>query len=900
MTAPLDSPGFPNDQATDFVREFQTTVAPRYENRAKLETSPPLFLLRVPQASYQSGVNRVVAALAGALSQRVPYAQLPAGTRDDAGSARAAPDSTLLSVDAGRQLFRSAPENMTPDRFPQFNVMCGLVEYVRSNPGKWAATTDDMEAALRKDAGERRAQRGGLLAFTRMQGPADGGGIASFLTKLSWLSFVQLLPRRVWANRISRTVVRSWLGAERVAQGSKNLFRVMDQVAAVRSVQLVDDPADEEALQEFDWLVLRALLEDLRRPAIGRILPGRRRRTCRPVLLVRIPPAGEPGARAAERFLRSLYRAQGTVKPPGPLVIAVGVPSDTLLADLGNPSESTFPDASVRLAENASAGEPPVLVTILEGALAARGVPVPPVNLRTFRFSRYVPTSIASGVTVLALLALGLTLPPVFAAARHCLGGTGSVAESAPAQPIQVDTVGWYQAAVRTIAQQNKRVAQYAGQGRTVRTVVAFVSAPPKTDAETRFDGTIPELRGIAMWQERLNKEAAADDSLIPLRVDVRQAGVAFRDAESEARKLVAEMAHEKSVPARERVVGVLAFAQSRNETRAALRVLGEAGIPTIGTTATADEMLSGPATRTYWPSTPLNSREAGIEADFAYTENIVTEPGAEDVCTPARHAIVIESSVDLYSHSLAGQFVNAFKGTHEVFDFNQEGDFGPAPLSGAVSQPDAGQLARALCDALKNKPDSVVYWSARAKDFTALINSMDAAGTCTARDLTVLGGNELTNVAQTGAFAKKDWLRLYYSAHRLPADAPGASERTRQFVAEYDAYVEATTEGTDPWRQDGHSAVSYDAFHVLSQAVREAGLHDPDIDRKSVLLVLGSGIAFDGATGYVSYDGANAPPHDKTLVLLRQSGNLPEAVLACGAYRQDESSEAQGPPCTA
>jgi ABC-type branched-subunit amino acid transport system substrate-binding protein len=198
----------------------------------------------------------------------------------------------------------------------------------------------------------------------------------------------------------------------------------------------------------------------------------------------------------------------------------------------------------------------------------------------------------------------------------------------------------------------------------------------------------------------------------------------------------------------------------------------------------------------------------------------------------------------------------------------------------------------------LADEPDSVVYWSARAKDFTALINSMDTAGTCTARDVTVLGGNELTNVAQTGAFANKDWLRLYYSAHRLPADDPDASDRTRQFVAQYDDYVKATTEGTDPWRQDGHSAVSYDAFHVLSQAVRQAGLRDPDIDRESVLLVLGNGIAFNGATGYVSYDGANAPPHDKTLVLLRQSGNHPEAVLACGAYRQDQSSEAQGPPC--
>ncbi|MFF8100932.1 ABC transporter substrate-binding protein [Streptomyces sp. NPDC016640] len=890
MTTPLGDPRFPNDQAIEFVREFRVTVAPAYENRAKLETSPPLFLLRVPRVSYRAGVDRVVAALAGALRQRVPFAHLPAGTGADA-------DARLLSVGAGAQLYRSMPQHMTPDRFPHFHVMCDLVEYIRAHPEEWA-TNANQATELRAHASEQRAHRGGPLAFTRMEGPALDG-LAGFLANLSWLSFVQLLPRWLWARRISRKVMRGWLGAEPVAQGSTSLFRVMDHVGAERSVQLMDDAAHEEALQEFDRLLLRALLEDLRRPGTGRFLPGRRRRTSRPVLFVEVPPEGEPGARAAERFLRSLRRAQASAGPPGPLVVAVGVPSAALLRELGDPAESTFPEASVRLADDAAGGAP-VLVAVSEAALAAGGVPVLPVGPRTFRFSRYVPTAIAVGAAALALITAGVLLPPVlFPPPRDCLGGTGSVAQSAPAEPIPVQTTAWYEAAVRTIDEQNARVAQHARHGRTVRTVVAFVSDPPRTDDETRFDGTIPELRGIAMWQKKLNLEAVANDSLIPLRVDVREAGVAFRDAESEARKLVAEVADEESVPASDRVVGVLGFAQSRDETQAALRVLGEAGIPSIGTTATADEMLTGPAARTYWPSTPFNSREARIEADFAHTKNIVAEPGSEDRCAPAEHAIVIESSADLYSHSLARRFVDEFDGTHQAFDFNQDGDFGSAPLSGAVSQPDADRLARALCDALEDEPDSVVYWSARSKDFTALINSMDTAGTCTARDVTVLGGNELTNVAQTGAFANKDWLRLYYSAHRLPDDHPDASDGTSEFVDEYDAYVRATTEGTDPWRQDGHSAVSYDAFHVLSEAVRKAGLADPEIDRKSVLLVLGAGIAFNGATGYVSYDGANAPPHDKTLVLLRQSGKHPEAVLACGAYSRHQSSEAQGPPCT-
>src|SRR5688572_18106041 len=95
--AGLHGPTFPDDQAVEFVREFRAAVAPRYENRAKLGTSPPLFLLRVPQASYRSRVDRVVAALTGALRQHVPFAHLTAETCADSGAVWARPDSSLFS-----------------------------------------------------------------------------------------------------------------------------------------------------------------------------------------------------------------------------------------------------------------------------------------------------------------------------------------------------------------------------------------------------------------------------------------------------------------------------------------------------------------------------------------------------------------------------------------------------------------------------------------------------------------------------------------------------------------------------------------------------------------------------------------------------------------------------------
>ncbi|MEV6589752.1 ABC transporter substrate-binding protein [Streptomyces acidicola] len=887
-STPSASPpdGFPDDRASDFVRDFRTTVAPEYGSRAGLETSPPLFILRLPEAAYPTGVDRVVKALIDALHQngrRVPYAHLPAGE-----------DSELLSVSAGVQLRGGTPDHMTPDRYPNFLVMRDLVTYVRASPTAWA---DDSQARqLRTYAAEQRARRGGVLAFTRMEGP-QLDGIAGFLAGLSWLSFVQRLPRWLWARWTSRRVMRRWLGAEQVGAGSKKLFRVMDDMGAVRRTQLMNDPDHPEALQEFDWLVLRALLEDVSRPAVGRFLPGRRRRTARPVVIVEVPPPGVRGARAAERFLLSLRRAHVTAQPPGPLVVAVGRPSDDLLGELGSPASITLPEASLKLT---SRGGRPVLVTFSEAALAEPGLHIPLVTPRTFRFSRRVPTSIASGVTALALVAAGVLWQQFATQDFTCVGGTDSVAVAAPGAPIRVDAARWYQAATEAIDAQNKRARKYADEGRTVRTVVVYVSKKPETVDETRFDGTIPELRGIAMWQEQLNRDAAPDTSLVPLIVDVQETGDGFRNAKAKAEELVRRISQEREGAGNpDKVVGVLAYAQSREETQDALQVLGRAGIPTVGTTATADEMVEGEAGDSYWPFTPSNSREARIEADFAHQKNIVARHGSEDECVPAQHAIVIESSPDLYSRSLSARFIEDFPGTYQVLNFNQGGDFTPAPASGAENLKSADVLARRICEALGQEPESVVYWSARARDFTAFVNSMHREGTCTTDDITVLGGNELTNVAQTGVFKDKDWLRLYYSAHRLPSTDERASAKTRQFVDDYTDFVERTTEGTDPWRQDGHSAVSYDAFHVLSQAVTGARRADPDVSRQSVLLELQNGVRFDGATGFVSYaEDVHSPPVDKTLVLLRQLANLPEAVLTCGAYRQGASSAEQGQPC--
>ncbi|MDX3233326.1 hypothetical protein [Streptomyces sp. ME19-01-6] len=392
-------------------------------HRKNLATKPPLFILRTPgdARQYEAAVHRVLEALRRSIDDNgrlVPYAHLTA-----------APDTELLSERAGTCL--QVPQHMVPDRFPHFQVVQGLVTYLRERPerGPGARARELREHACDRQQAEHRGLLGRLPAS---EPPADS--IRGWLLRVGWLSFARKLPRRLWSGWTSRKVMRAWLAGLPVAAGGRTLFAVVDQVAAVQAVRLRTNPHHEEALQELEELLVRALLEDLRTPPVGGVLPRRRRRTARLVLLVELPPTGAQGARAAERFLRALHRMRDTAAQPGPLVIAVGQPSPALLAELGGPPESNFTQAGLQLGQKDG---PPVLVTFSEAALAGPGLPMGPVAPRTFELSWRTATSIVAALAALALVGAGLTVAGSLPDPEDssCLGGSRSVAESARATP---------------------------------------------------------------------------------------------------------------------------------------------------------------------------------------------------------------------------------------------------------------------------------------------------------------------------------------------------------------------------------------------------------------------------------------------------------------------------------
>ena len=893
---------FPDDTGADiFVREYPTAVVP--DAPGYLATRPPLLVLRVPgiEEEYEARVRRVLNALVEPLDDAgklVPYAILQAGS-----------DTDLLAEAAGNRLGFGIPGNMTPDRFPDFELLRDVVDHVRASPGDRAGPGAKV---LRDHAYRQRADRGGLPGLLWSLGGKDappGAGFRGWLLRTWWLSITRTFPRWYWARRKTTRLVRPgrlslnrrprWLGAElNVRRSREDLFEVMAAVAARQAPRLAlppDHPRHAEALQAIDQLLLRALLTDLGRPPVGRLTPRRRRRSARPVILVEMPRYATEGAQAAERFLRAFHQASRTASGPGPLVIAVGQISDTLLAEL-DPEECNLSQAGLLLHEDARR---PVLTRLREEPFSRPGLPVRKVSPRRFRLSWRAQTAVVAGTTALAVSLLGIGGVAVLGDPwpdTSCAGGDTAVTERD--EPVPVEPRKWYEEALAQIDKQNEEADRLAEDlGRTVRTVVHFGSDRPTDRTGTLFDGTIPELRGLAMWQRDLLKGADANISSVPLRLDVRTTGKGFKNAEEEAEKLVEEIreADRRGRADHRTVIGVLAFAQSKDETRNALEILEKENVPVVGTTATADEML---VSQNHWPTTPLNSHEARMAAAFAHTSNIVARQDGKDGCAPARHAVVVQNSGDLYSWSLADKFVKEFPGDEEqLVNFSQEGDFGNSP-AGTPKVTSASELADTVCKALrKEKGETFVYWSARARDFTAFVDAFDNQGTCVKDGLTVVGGNELTNVALTGKYADKTWLRLYHSAHRLPHTDGKASDKTEQFVKRYDDFVAGPPE-RDPWQHDGHSAVSYDAFHVLSQAVDDAR-SGKEVHRSAVLTALRSGIEFEGATGYVGKPAShNMPPADKVLVLLKQSDDKPVVVGVCGAYEQGVKSQDQGPLC--
>ncbi|WP_232788771.1 type 1 periplasmic-binding domain-containing protein [Streptomyces odonnellii] len=750
---------------------------------------------------------------------------------------------------------------------------------------------------------------------------ASGGTLLELLWNFVAGPLFQRLPRALFGWRANRRMLgrarsRSWYAEwVRRQHGSPptDFFRsALDLVHG--------EPGNEP--ERMDRVLMHALLADLDQASRARLLnPWRRRRTSRFVLL--FDGAGPADSRV-QRFLRELRSAVEDLRCTSVFAVAGGVLS--LASRIPDINASGLAHAGAELINIERRGMTPgqptgIVVPVAEGPEDDQAAVYwlgrwPTLVTPSPRWGPGAEVAGVLGIGAVALaLVVGLILVPDLGSGEkddpcqgstflgtdgQCVGVAEGAAEFGNAPSEQA-----LRAVLQQIERQNTaldgeladRPADDPRPGR--RTVVYF---GPLTGGENAEDpvrgGTLAELRGIALAQRHINTQALRSGERVPLRVLTANAGDRFKDAPAVAER-VAELA--ASDPS---IAGVVGFGQSRRNTYDAIRVLDKAGIPMVGTSGTADELLR--QGEHYYQTAPTDARAAELMAVFA--SNARMTAGGQK----ARRVSLVADATDAYSNSLAASFRSSYgQGRTDVLLYTPTDAPEPGPVPGALGgRPVATveDLAREVCGAVREDPRTAVVWSARASQFQVFLAEIGRiSGDCP--EVGVLAGDDVINLLTDDRRPLDDFkgLTLFYVSHGHAPSLVTRSPEAAAFLAAYDrAYGGDRSARTRAMREDGHVALAWDALRYLAegidQAWRTTGGQDDRLNRVLLQGVLYQGLGgggFDGATRRIDAHGAaggGRVTEDKLLAVVRGSGDGPATELLCGRVSREDERTVWGP----
>ncbi|MFD4140183.1 ABC transporter substrate-binding protein [Streptomyces sp. NPDC058572] len=899
-----------------FVDAFDKLVVQPRRSRSRV----PVVLLSEPGSG--SAGRRIVAGLRSRLRGRerglAPHAWLPDAPADPAEAPLNLFEQITYQLDA------TMPPGTGRLRLPSYRLLRAVVTapaaggLMERRPGE---LRDHCYAEHREVSALARG-----LWWLGGRDQANGGTLLELLWNFIAGPLFQRLPRALYGRRAGRRMLgrrrgggRRWYAEwVRQQQGTPptDFFR--------SALDLVDSGSDGDP-EQLDRILVHALLADLEAAARKRLFnPWRRRRVSRFVLLVE--EAG-PAESRVQRFLRELRSAMEDLRCTSVVAVAAGV--RTLASRIPDIEVPGLSAAGADLANIAQRGTPPgrpsgMVVPVAEGPeddqaatywLGRWPTLAPPAM-------RWGPGAEVVGVLGAGVLALVLTgglvagVPFSADGPDPCLGSTFlgtdgqcvGVAEGA-ASFGAADSDRAVRDVLQRIERQNEQVEKELSGRRDddprprARTVVYFGALSGGKDAEDPVrGGTLAELRGIALAQAYVNGQALGSGERVPLRVLAANAGDRFKDAPAVARRIV-ELADKDSS-----IVGVVGFGQSRRNTYEAIGIFDDAGLPMVGTSGTADELLRQGGH--YYQTAPTDTRAGQVMAAFAEHAPMVDGKSA------VRVRLIADPS-DAYSASLATAFRTAYGDERTGMLLYTPTDAPePSPMPGGPagsSVATVDDLAREVCRAVAEEPRTAVVWAGRGSQFQLFLGEL----TRDARDcpeVSVLGGDDVTNALTE---ERRPWevfagLTLYYVSHGRAPVLAGASGEAAAFLSEYDrTYAKDHGTRTGAMRQDAHVALAWDAMRYLAEGVDQAwrgtGGHDERLDRGLLQAVLYQGLGgggFDGATGRIDAHGASGGGRltEKKLIAVERGGAKgSQTVLLCGTVARGDVRGAWGPekhPC--
>ncbi|UJW28619.1 ABC transporter substrate-binding protein [Saccharothrix sp. AJ9571] len=305
-------------------------------------------------------------------------------------------------------------------------------------------------------------------------------------------------------------------------------------------------------------------------------------------------------------------------------------------------------------------------------------------------------------------------------------------------------------------------------------------------------------------------------------------------------------------------IVGVIGLAQSREATAAAISAVGEAGLPMIAATLSADQLPG--QSGIYFQVAPQNSREVEVIARFLRDADHGPVPSAVRVVQSA-------DTRDIYSTNLGT--VASTKLAEAGFTVEKE-TFSPSGTKNENMQ----EVGERLC---RTAPDEAIFFAGRPVDFGTMLRAIGRCPQLTPPRIIAsddvsryVADNELLQVTDV------PFAYISFGVGTLGCTGTGglASNLTK-------AFPEACAAGLNP-TLDGHAALAYDTLSAFITA------SSPGKQPKAVHLVSRLyDIEFAGESGVIDFRNATVRgiPENKFLAVMSVDPARPGGGVRIAGY---------------
>jgi len=378
-----------------------------------------------------------------------------------------------------------------------------------------------------------------------------------------------------------------------------------------------------------------------------------------------------------------------------------------------------------------------------------------------------------------------------------------------------------------------------------------------------------------AVW--RADNEAVADGSDPPLKLLFANFGdgaVYWQQA------VAAIVAHVGS----QHIVAVTGIGQSLDTTRQAVSALSAAGIVTVGSVVTADNMNQ-------WPDGVLTSKFFRVAA----TNTDMAKAAVSYLAKKHYSRILLvqdRNGGDSYASTLGTAFSAAYSARfHAAVPYAEPYLSPDGPLTGIPrSQYMVSQFAGMHADICQDKPD-LIYFAGRGTDLAAFLTALSQGGACGLGPVDVLSGDDASTLAGSplpnfGALQ----VNVFYTSEAAGNEwtgCPACSDEVQNYQKFEEAFVRNGFPPAD--LADGQASMGHDAVLAAATAARL----DPDATSDpstmaAPFLRFSCRQPIPGASGDIAFDSAGNPK-DKAMPIMR--------VKPDGSVVQQDLAWATGQP---